>query len=190
MRVGVIARETADEAWSVALERFPEDRRGQITHRVAMSISDSHWHKQLSDREHAGGPDAGADGEPEPYWLGPFQNYNTFCPYLVGSHARVAREIAQYVGLGCSTFILDIPPSEEELEHTGVVFREALADRLLASRVAAGLRGPVGRAAARRPRGGPGRRAAHLRGPRAALEPARARCSWSRAAALATGWRC
>ena len=92
-----------------------------------MSTSDSHWHKQLSNREHAGGP-AAADraDEPEPYWLGPFQNYSTFCPYLVGSHERVAQEIAQYVGLGCSTFILDIPPSEEELEHTGVVFREAL----------------------------------------------------------------
>ncbi|MGI9002307.1 MAG: LLM class flavin-dependent oxidoreductase [Pseudonocardia sp.] len=127
VRVGVIARESADEAWRVALERFPEDRRGQITHRVAMSTSDSHWHRQLSDREHAGGKAAGPDDEPEPYWLGPFQNYSTFCPYLVGSHTRVAREIAQYVGLGCSTFILDIPPSEEELEHTGVVFREAVA---------------------------------------------------------------
>jgi alkanesulfonate monooxygenase len=126
VRVGVIARASADEAWKVALERFPEDRKGQITHRVAMSTSDSHWHKQLSDREHSDGPEAGAD-DPEPYWLGPFQNYNTFCPYLVGSYARVAREIAHYVGLGCSTFILDIPPSQEELEHTGVVFREALS---------------------------------------------------------------
>jgi alkanesulfonate monooxygenase len=126
VRVGVIARDTADEAWKVALERFPEDRKGQITHRMAMSTSDSHWHKQLSERDHASGPEAGAD-EPEPYWLGPFQNYNTFCPYLVGSYARVSKEIAHYVGLGCSTFILDIPPSEKELEHTGVVFREALS---------------------------------------------------------------
>jgi alkanesulfonate monooxygenase len=127
VRVGVIARDTADEAWKVALERFPEDRKGQITHRMAMSTSDSHWHKQLSERDHASGPETGAEGEPEPYWLGPFQNYNTFCPYLVGSYGRVAKEIAHYVGLGCSTFILDIPPSGDELEHTGVVFREALS---------------------------------------------------------------
>jgi alkanesulfonate monooxygenase len=126
VRVGVIARESAEEAWRVALERFPEDRKGQIAHRMAMSTSDSHWHKQLSGREHADAPQG--DGEErEPYWLGPFQNYNTFCPYLVGSYARVAQELAHYVGLGCSTFILDIPPSEEELEHTGVVFREAVS---------------------------------------------------------------
>lgn len=125
VRVGIVARASAEEAWRVALERFPEDRAGQITHRMAMSASDSHWHRQLSAREHAGGPAVDTD-EPEPYWLGPFQNYSTFCPYLVGSHARVARDIAHYVELGCSTFVLDIPPSEEEFEHTGIVFREAL----------------------------------------------------------------
>ena len=31
VRVGVIARDDADEAWRVAHERFPEDRKGQIT---------------------------------------------------------------------------------------------------------------------------------------------------------------
>ena len=32
VRVGIIARDDPDEAWRVALERFPEDRKGQITH--------------------------------------------------------------------------------------------------------------------------------------------------------------
>lgn len=122
VRVGIIARDSAAEAWRVAHARFPEDRKGQIAHRLAMSVSDSHWHRHLSER------DAGAvDGEPSPYWLGPFQNYKTFCPYLVGSYEAVAREVAGYVELGCSHFILDIPPSEDELAHTGVVLREALA---------------------------------------------------------------
>ncbi len=49
VRVGIIAREDADEAWRVALERFPEDRKGQITHQLAMKVSDSQWHKQLSE---------------------------------------------------------------------------------------------------------------------------------------------
>jgi alkanesulfonate monooxygenase len=120
VRVGIIARDDTDEAWRVALERFPEDRQGQITHKMAMSVSDSHWHKQLSQR------DAGSEnGRDHPYWLGPFHNYKTFCPYLVGTHERVARELAGYMGLGSTTFILDIPPSQEELEHIGVVFRLA-----------------------------------------------------------------
>ena len=40
----------------------------------------------------------GADGERRsPYWLGPFHNYKTFCPYLVGSYERVADELADRI---------------------------------------------------------------------------------------------
>ena len=123
VRVGIIARENEDEAWKVAHERFPEDRKGQIAHKLAMKVSDSSWHKQLSEL---------AEEPPEatPYWLLPFQNYKTFCPYLVGSYERVAEEIAHYMAIGCRTFILDIPPHREELEHISMVF--AAAQRLAA----------------------------------------------------------
>jgi Coenzyme F420-dependent N5,N10-methylene tetrahydromethanopterin reductase and related flavin-dependent oxidoreductases len=120
VRVGIIARESRDEAWSVAYQRFPEDRKGQITHNLAMKISDSQWHHQLSLLGEK------PVSEENPYWLGPFQNYKTFCPYLVGSYARVGEELARYMTQGFKTFILDIPPSEEELHHIGVVFREAV----------------------------------------------------------------
>jgi alkanesulfonate monooxygenase len=123
VRVGIVARDDSDEAWRVALERFPEDRKGQITHKMAMKVSDSHWHEQLSKRDEGEGGEAGE--ERHPYWLGPFHNYKTFCPYLVGTHERVASELAGYMGLGSTTFILDIPPSQEELEHIGIVFRLA-----------------------------------------------------------------
>lgn len=116
-RVGIIARDTADEAWKVAHERFPPDRKGEVAHKMAMSVSDSHWHRQLSDR-------AGQD-DPETYWLHPFQTYKTFCPYLVGDHERVAREILSYMELGATTIILDIPPSREELAEIGRVLELA-----------------------------------------------------------------
>lgn len=119
VRVGIIARDDAAEAWHVARQRFPEDRKGQFTHQLAMKVSDSEWHKQLSEPEHG---DGNIDN---PYWLGPFQNYKTFCPYLVGSYERVAREIRSYIDKGYRSFILDIPPSYEELEHTGIVFEKA-----------------------------------------------------------------
>lgn len=122
VRVGIIARASAEEAWRVANERFPDDREGQIAHKLAMSESDSHWHEQLS-----GGSADPNGSEPHPYWLGPFHNYHTFCPYLVGTHERVARELAGYMELGARTFILDIPASTEELEHIGTVFRAARA---------------------------------------------------------------
>lgn len=118
IRVGIIAREREDEAWTVAQRRFPEDRRGQITHQLAMKTSDSAWHKQLSEMEEKI-PNS-------PYWLVPFQNYKTFCPYLVGSYRRVAEELARYIRLGYNTFILDIPPDKEELHHTNIAFTQAL----------------------------------------------------------------
>jgi len=118
VRVGIIAREDENEAWAVAHERFPQDRKGELTHQLAMKVSDSVWHKQLSD--------LGETVENNPYWLVPFQHYKTFCPYLVGNYAKVAAELSRYIGLGFHTFILDIPPSEEELYHIGSVFRHAI----------------------------------------------------------------
>ena len=86
-----------------------------------MKVSDSEWHKQLSRKV----SETGADGRRSVYWLGPFQNYKTFCPYLVGDYDEVGRLLADYIGFGFRTFILDIPPSREEIEHTAVVFSKA-----------------------------------------------------------------
>jgi alkanesulfonate monooxygenase len=120
VRVGIIAREEGDEAWRIARERFPEDRRGQLTHQLAMKVSDSVWYGQLS--ELAAAPASGDN----PYWLVPFQNYKTMCPYLVGSYDRVGEELSRYIAVGYRSFILDIPPDEEELRHTSAAFRHAL----------------------------------------------------------------
>jgi alkanesulfonate monooxygenase len=117
IRVGIIARETGEGAWAEAHRRFPPDRRGEIAHQAAMKASDSAWHRQLSGM--------GAPSGASPYWLLPFQNYKTFCPYLVGSHDRVAEELARYIGAGFGSFILDIPPSEEELGHIHAAFARA-----------------------------------------------------------------
>ena len=119
VRVGVIARASAEEAWRVAYERFPTDKKGQLAHKLAMKVSDSAWHKQLSA--------LAAEGEVQdsPYWLVPFQNYKTFCPYLVGDYATVSDELAVYGAAGYETFILDIPPSRDEMVHTSEAFRQA-----------------------------------------------------------------
>ena len=119
IRVGIIAREQSETAWEVGLKRFPPDRKGQLAHKLAMKTSDSEWHKKLSKMA-----DELEDKE-TPYWLHPFENYKTFCPYLVGSYEQVTDEISRYIKVGFETFILDIPPSREELEHTGLVFEKA-----------------------------------------------------------------
>jgi len=119
IRIGIIARPHEDEAWNVAYQRFPPDRKGQLTHQLAMKVSDSQWHKQLSALSELG------QDRDDPYWLVPFQNYKTNCPYLVGNYDRVATEVARYIRVGYRSIILDIPPDEEELYHTNMVFDQA-----------------------------------------------------------------
>jgi alkanesulfonate monooxygenase len=118
IRVGIIARQEETEAWDVARARFPEDRKGQLTRNLATKVSDSVWHKQLSDLEET--------QEKSPYWLVPFQNYKTMCPYLVGNYEQVADELARYFNTGYRTVILDVPPNAEELTHTFAAFNRAM----------------------------------------------------------------
>jgi alkanesulfonate monooxygenase len=120
VRVGIIARAKSEDAWSVANQRFPGDRKGQLAHQMAMRVSDSVWHKQLSEMIQEAGEVQGV------YWMWPFQNYQTFCPYLVGSYGEVADEVSRYMRAGFRSFILDIPPTQEELSHTQAVFAHAL----------------------------------------------------------------
>src|SRR6266850_2359221 len=126
IRIGIIARSEDAQAWSVARARYPEDRKGQLTHQLAMKVSDASRHPQLSD---LGKTEGGAEN---PYWMVPFQNYKAICPFLVGSYDRVAEEVARYVDIGYRTFILDVPASVEEMHHTGVVFERAVGRCLVA----------------------------------------------------------
>lgn len=120
IRIGIVAREKSEDAWQIAHQRFPEDRRGELTHQLAMKTSDSVWHKRLSDTA------SQRAEEKSPYWMLPFQTYKTFCPYLVGSYEEVAHELATYIQNGVRKVILEIPADTEELRHTSLVFQEAL----------------------------------------------------------------
>jgi alkanesulfonate monooxygenase len=117
VRIGIVTRAREEEAWEVALARFPEDRKGQLTRQLANKVSDSAWHRRLAEIG-----SSSIKGR-ETYWLHPFENYQTNCPYLVGSYENVTEELTRYVELGYRTFILDIPAAEEEFEHIGTVFQ-------------------------------------------------------------------
>jgi alkanesulfonate monooxygenase len=116
IRIGIIAREESGEAWQIAHERYPVDRKGELLHTMARRTSDSSWYEQLSQLDERPAEHS------SPYWLVPFKNYKTFCPYLVGSYDEVSREVSKYIRQGFQTFILDVPPSREELDHTAIVF--------------------------------------------------------------------
>ncbi len=114
VRFGIIARDTSEQAWEIANERFPDDMKGKMAHTMATKASDSSWHKELSNLEKREGQ--------EVYWLKPFHTYKTFCPYLVGSHKEVAEELAGYVKLGHTSIILDIMNEQDDFTNCRIVF--------------------------------------------------------------------
>lgn len=119
IRIGIIARDTSDSAWRLAQRLFPENELGRQLHdRAAASVSSS-WHQDLSGRAPRGAL------ERETYWLHPFHTYQTFCPYLVGSHDEVAAALARYLDAGVRTLILDVPASFDDLGEAMVAIRRA-----------------------------------------------------------------
>jgi alkanesulfonate monooxygenase len=119
MRVGIIARDTTEEAWRVAHERFPVDPRAEKLHDVAARLVESRWHRAISaDARACSGP-RGA------YWLYPFRTYKTFCPYLVGTYNEASELLARYLEMGVATLILDVPEVEDDLHHASIVIRMA-----------------------------------------------------------------
>jgi alkanesulfonate monooxygenase len=117
LRIGVIARPTSEAAWDAAHRRFPENPDGARVRSFASQVSDSVWVKELSKDV--------AVPAGHPYWLGPYRNYQSSCPFLVGSIDDVARELAAYLRAGFRTFLLETPSDRGDSEAITGAFRAA-----------------------------------------------------------------
>jgi alkanesulfonate monooxygenase len=118
VRLGLITGASAADAWKEAQRRFPDDPEGARLHAMAMKMSDSEWHQAIAES-------AGRDG---PYWYGPFERHQSFCPYLLGPDDVVGAELRRLAEGGVDTFILDIPESEADLHAARAAFAEAGLD--------------------------------------------------------------
>lgn len=126
VNLGVITRPTDERAWHVAESIFPESRQGQRMLKFSMANTDSEWKRRLAlAAEREAGADVG-------YWMQPFKNFQADNPYFVGSHERVATMIANCVDRGVRSFILDLPPEEEEFANARIAF--SMADEMLRAR--------------------------------------------------------
>lgn len=105
-RLGIIVRNTRDEAWAAANRRYPPSKDGAMIREYSDSLSDSTWVKELGK--------AIAIPEGHPYWLGPYRNYQSSCPFLVGDFEEVVTELVAYIRLGIRTFLLEQPESFED----------------------------------------------------------------------------
>jgi len=120
---GVTCRASETEAWSSARQRFPEDKVGQFVLDESMKNTDSEWKRRLqvaTTQESTALPG---------FWMMPFRNFQADCPFFVGDHDRTAEMFAGLVRSGIRTFVLDVPLSEEDFEHTAAAFQ--LTARLL-----------------------------------------------------------
>jgi alkanesulfonate monooxygenase len=120
IRIGLLARDTDDAAWRLAAHRFPDDPVARRWTQTLARASDSAWLHQLS----ALVPDHSVPGR-DVYWTGPFASGKSFCPYLVGSHERVAAYLSGYLRQDVRAIILDCPDDEEDLLHAQAVLQRA-----------------------------------------------------------------
>lgn len=117
-RVGIISRETPQEAWSIARQRYPVDADGAALRDYFQTVSDSVWVREL------GRVKGGADGQ-HPYWLGPYKNNQAACPFLVGDKSTVATELAGYIKMGLRTFLVENATDDEDACYITETFRLA-----------------------------------------------------------------
>lgn len=122
IRVGVIARESHDEAWRVARRRYPRDaaREERFNHNRKTAFASSPEHNHTESRQ------APVDHAAEDvYWLHPLRVSVEYCAYLVGSYDEVAAELRSYRESGMCTLILAAPHEEDDLFHANEAVRRA-----------------------------------------------------------------
>jgi alkanesulfonate monooxygenase len=116
MLVGIVARDTEEEAWEAAARLSEPDRRQQIAGRLFMS--------QVVSSEHAASYGLAEERElhDELLWYGaPARGIDA--PKLVGSVAQVAAWLGSTRELGVTDVIIDLPNDAAEYAFTGRVLQ-------------------------------------------------------------------
>ena len=105
-RLGIISRQSTEEAWAVARNRYPDDELGREVRQYYTRVSDSVWVKELGSEV--------VVPEGHPYWLGPYSNGQASCPFLIGAREDVASELVGYLKMGLRTFLVEDPLTDED----------------------------------------------------------------------------
>jgi alkanesulfonate monooxygenase len=110
IRLGIIARETAESAWATAMSNYHVSRAEEM--RLALKRnSESDWIRRLATLA------TDAKVHDEVYWTGMFERGRGGAPFIVGSYQQVASYIDRYVALGVSKLILAQMDDMQEYQH-------------------------------------------------------------------------
>ncbi|WP_328340483.1 hypothetical protein [Micromonospora sp. NBC_00421] len=115
MLVGLVVRETDEQAWAATTRWYAPDRRQEVAGRMFMS--------QVVSSEHTASYALAEAREvhDERLWYGaPMRGIDA--PKLVGSVAGVADWLRSCHDLGITDIIIDLPPDPAEFGHIGGVF--------------------------------------------------------------------
>ncbi|MDE1476888.1 LLM class flavin-dependent oxidoreductase [Xenorhabdus bovienii] len=121
--LGMITKASRVDAWHEAQRMFPEDESGQqvVTH--TMKYTDAQWKHHLYQQ--AQESSSASNG----YWISPFKNNRSDCPYVVKSHQEMADMVARLIFQGTTSFIVDLPEDVSQLAELSQVF--AIAEKKL-----------------------------------------------------------
>ncbi|WP_338475758.1 LLM class flavin-dependent oxidoreductase [Pseudomonas khavaziana] len=107
VHMGIIARDSDDEAWAEAYSRFPE-KTSAIPQHMLIHNTDASWKKALlKEAEVISTPN-------DAYWLGPFLRGQLDCPLLIGSVETVARCLDQLIAHNVRQLVLELHDSEKD----------------------------------------------------------------------------
>jgi alkanesulfonate monooxygenase SsuD/methylene tetrahydromethanopterin reductase-like flavin-dependent oxidoreductase (luciferase family) len=117
IRVGLVARETDEQAWAVALQDHHVDRAARLR-TLLKRESQSDWNRRMAWLAST------ADVHDEVYWTGLYSTGRTGAPQLVGSYDRVAEYLDRYLALGVSKLLLTRVDTEDEFTHCAAVLAQ------------------------------------------------------------------
>jgi alkanesulfonate monooxygenase SsuD/methylene tetrahydromethanopterin reductase-like flavin-dependent oxidoreductase (luciferase family) len=114
IRVGLIARRTAEEAWAAALENHQVDRAARLR-TLLKRESESDWNRRLARLA------SEAEVHDDVYWTGLYSTGRTGAPLLVGSYDQVAEYLERYIALGVTKLLVTKVDTEDEFHHARTV---------------------------------------------------------------------
>jgi alkanesulfonate monooxygenase SsuD/methylene tetrahydromethanopterin reductase-like flavin-dependent oxidoreductase (luciferase family) len=114
IRVGLVARPTAEEAWTAALDGHRVDRAARLR-TLLKRESQSDWNRRLALLA------AEADVHDRVYWTGLYSTGRTGAPVLVGGYEEVAGYLGRYVTLGVTKLLLTKVDTDEDFHHAQAV---------------------------------------------------------------------
>lgn len=114
IRVSVIARPTAGEAWNVARSRFQQTRTGEITLQLRRRVLSDNT-RLMANLAHE------KELHDQVYWMGAYLSGKTVDPYLVGSYEEIALYLKRYVELGVEDIFLGDLFDESRFDDVALV---------------------------------------------------------------------